>query len=470
MGLGFVVQVTEDKLRAYAVSVEPGVKGMVSAGELVSELGRRGVRVGLMDDALDRLAAGGGDLPVGTRLLVAEGQAAEDGQDGCLEFLVDVSGRRHYAEGADGSLDFRETNLIKSVKGGERLARVVEPTEGSPGRSVFGEVLGPKAGKPVKYKAGGNVELAGDGEHLVSTVSGQPRFDGEKLWVDPVLVVSGDVDYEVGNIHFTGTVEVRGSVLDGFTVEAEGDIEIAGMAGACELRSGGDITVRSGVNGHGRARLEAGGSVRAKYLNEVEVCAGGDVEVASEVVNSEVSSLGRVLVRVGTVMGGRVVARGGVEVGTLGSELGVPTKVIFGQDYEVLGRLEEVSKRLRDIETELPGLIKRLESFSDRRKFLALGPKERERVQGEFARFKEMKVEREALIRQRVELAHRAQAAADGVRVLVNVEMHPDVVVSGPRGNFESLERRSGPLEFSEDPTGRVVMQRGEMVRAGDGQ
>lgn len=468
MGLGFVVQVTEDKLRAYAVSVESGVKGMVSAGELVSELGRRGVRVGLVDAALDRLRSGGGDLPVGTRLLVAEGQAAQDGQDGCLEFLVDVSGRRHYAEGADGSLDFRETNLIKSVTDRERLARVVEPTEGTPGRSIFGEVLGPKAGKPVRYKAGGNVELAGD--QLVSTVSGQPRFDGEKLWVDPVLVVSGDVDYEVGNIHFTGTVEVRGSVLDGFTVEAEGDIEIAGMAGACELRSGGDITVRSGVNGHGRARLEAGGSVRAKYLNEVEVCAGGDVEVASEVVNSEVSSLGRVLVSLGTVMGGRVVARGGVEVGTLGSELGVPTKVIFGQDYEVLGRLEAVSGRLRDIETELPGLIKRLESFSDRKKFLALGPKERERVKGEFARFKEMKVEREALIRERVELAHQAQAAAGGVRVLVRVEMHPDVVVSGPRGNFESLERRSGPLEFSEDPTGRVVMQRGEMVRAGDGQ
>ena len=44
----------------------------------------------------------------------------------------------------------------------------------------------------------------------------------------PVYVVPGDVDFSTGNIDFIGSVKVMGSVRNGFSVKAEGNVEIMG--------------------------------------------------------------------------------------------------------------------------------------------------------------------------------------------------------------------------------------------------
>jgi len=275
------------------------------------------------------------------------------------------------------------------------------------------------------------------------------------------MVVPGDVDYSVGNIRFPGFVTVRGNVLDGFEVQADRGIEIRGTGGACTLRSAGDIAVNGGVNGHGKAVVEAGGAVRVKYLNEATVKARGDVVVASEVLHSRVSCLGRLLVPGGAVIGGESVARCGVEAEVLGSELGVATRVVIGRDFDLAGQIETLSARAVAIDGELPSLVKRLEAMADRRKFMALPEAERERVKGDFERFKALKAERIDVDARLKALAAAAELPAAAPEARVAKVMYQDVMVGGLQASHLNTEIVRGPLVLSEDRAAcRMVLRR----------
>jgi uncharacterized protein (DUF342 family) len=465
MSATYRVQVTGDGLKAYAVSCLSSDEQGVSPGELIWELRRLRVRAGIEEQAISQLVSGAG-LPAGERVLLAEGTAPVRGRDGYVEVLVDVSGERRYQEAEDGSLDFRETNLIKCVESGQEIARVHPPTAGAMGRSVRNEAIRPQPGRPAKFKLGPGVTLIEGGTKVVAAVAGQPRVNGSLLWIDQVLSVGGDVDYETGNIRFKGTVRVSGSVLDGFEVQAEKNIEISGTVGACSLKAGGDIVVNAGVTGRGKARLEAGGEIRARYFNEAEVRAAGDVEFASEVVGGLVLSKGRVSSERGAVMGGRCVALKGISVGVLGSDLGVPTEVVFGQDFEVLERMEAIAAELGSLEKPLEKLGKRLDKFSDRRAFLALAPAERQQVKEAFERFKQLKTRREQLLAERVSLGQSVRELTAGTSLRVRGRVHADVVVRGPHGSFENREGRSGPVEFVEGSDGRLMVRSDSAVRS----
>ena len=255
----FRVEISSDRLKVHAVAVKAGTDKAVAARDLPRALGALGVRHGFVEDALAGLMSAAEGAVEGARVLVAEGQPARAGADGRLEFIVDASNRAQYAEKADGSLDFRETNLVHAVREGEALAVVHPPAAGVPGRNVFGEALPAKAGSPARLQLGPNVAAGSGSRQLVAKAAGRVLFDGVKLSVEPVMTVPGDVDYSVGNIRFPGFLTVRGSVLDGFEVEAARGVEIGGVAGACTVRSDGDVTVRGGVNGHNKAVIEAGG-------------------------------------------------------------------------------------------------------------------------------------------------------------------------------------------------------------------
>ncbi len=453
------LDVTADGLRVYATVCTAGA-GAVPPSELAAELVRRGVCVGVALETVGRLAGGAAQLPSGTRVLVAEGHPAIDGAHGRLELLVDVSDRPQYAAKADGSLDFREPNLVHVVREGQRLAVVHAPTAGRAGRSVFGQALTARAGHPARLRLGPNVAAVNDGRELVARAAGRLVFDGVRISVAPALVIPGDVDYSVGNIRFPGFVTVRGNVPDGFEVQGDRGIEVGGTAGACVLRSSGDVAVHGGINGHGKALIEAGGRVRAKYLNEAVVRAHGDVEVATEVVNSRVYCLGRLLVPNGAVIGGEAMASGGVAAQTLGSELGVQTRVTIGKDYDVVSRQEAAAARAAAIDAGLPALVKRLEAMADRKKFLALPEPERERVKGEYDRFKALKAERLAIEEQLKGLAAQAHAPAEAPEVRVSGLLYQDVSVAGQAGSYTNTEVFRGPLALVEDRTaGRVVLR-----------
>jgi uncharacterized protein (DUF342 family) len=68
---------------------------------------------------------------------------------------------------------------------------------------------------------------------------------GNLICVSSIYIAEGGVNFKTGNIDYDGDVLVRGDVLPGFTVSADGNINIEGAVEAATITSrNGSIVVR----------------------------------------------------------------------------------------------------------------------------------------------------------------------------------------------------------------------------------
>ena len=175
-----------------------------------------------------------------------------------------------------GRVDFREINVIQSCEVNVILAERVSAKPGIDGKTVLGGVLPSPVSQEVELLAGKNTRLSEDGSRLYSTIAGQvkisetKRSGGAKIDVVEILDLP-EVDYSVGNVDFPGTVVVRGTVLDGFRIIAEGDIVIQKSIGNVQLSAKGDIVLSGGVAGRGSASIQAKGDIYARFVENASV-------------------------------------------------------------------------------------------------------------------------------------------------------------------------------------------------------
>jgi hypothetical protein len=92
---------------------------------------------------------------------------------------------------------------------------------------------------------------------LISDIDGQVQINNGRVDVVSVLNIAGDVGYGTGNIDFTGSVFVEGTVLHGFSVKASENIEIKGALEGANIEAGGDVNLLGGVKGVGKSIIKA---------------------------------------------------------------------------------------------------------------------------------------------------------------------------------------------------------------------
>lgn len=114
------------------------------------------------------------------------------------------------------------------------------------------------------------------------------KTDRDKLNVFPVYEVNGDVDYNIGNIDFVGTVVIRGNILTGFRVKASGDIRVTGGIEGAEVESDGSIEITGGVIGSNKGYVKAGRNIRCSFVQEGNVIAYEDITVTQSIMHSNV--------------------------------------------------------------------------------------------------------------------------------------------------------------------------------------
>jgi len=171
-------------------------------------------------------------------------------------------------------VSFKDLDLVENVVAGQLLATKTKAAEGTPGRTVTNRILEAKDGNDIPLNPGKNTELSSDGMSVIASINGQVTLLNNKIHVDPIYEVKGDVDIHTGNILFPGTVIVKGNVEDGFSIKAAGDIEIMGSVGKCLIDAEGDVYIKQGIMGKLGGTIKAGGSVWAKFLEQVNVAAG----------------------------------------------------------------------------------------------------------------------------------------------------------------------------------------------------
>ncbi len=328
---------------SYAPNQQQGA--MMTLDELKDYLAQSGVREGIIPEALDDVAVRAAAGQTLHMLPVATGVSAEPGQDGHISYTAQESVVTRTARDEAEQVDMHRVTSFVNVMPGEEIGRLVPPSDGRPGTSVTGQPIPQQPGKPLKLTIGNNIRLLEDGATLVAEAAGRVCCAGGEISVAEEYIVKGDVDFGIGSIVFNGYVEVRGDVLDGFSVSAVKGLRVNGNIGACAIRSDGDI-VFCGMDGQKKGTIVCGGSITANFIHETDVECGGTMDIEVELHNSQVRSLGRVVVKRGAIAGGSCTALEGIQTRKAGSAASVKTVLCAGADYRDCAEYERLLTEL----------------------------------------------------------------------------------------------------------------------------
>jgi uncharacterized protein (DUF342 family) len=350
------ISVSDNKLSAYLRFLNIDEKIRLTIEQLEEFAATQRIVHGLKSNVLKMVA----DNPkafFSQELLIAEGTAPVEGENGYIKTLFDLDNSEiKPLELEDGKVDFKEVKTIHNIRKGQLIAQRVLATEGLQGRAVTGEVLFPKAGKDVKFKIGKNVVMDQDQLNLYAAIDGMvTKTERDKLNVFPIFEVTGDVDFNIGNIDFVGNVVIRGNVLSGFKIKAAGDIRVSGGIEGAELEAAGSIEISAGILGHNKGTVRAGKNVKCSFIQDATVEAGEAVIVSQSIMHSNIRA-GKTVTCKGTkglIVGGIVQAGDRVVVRTVGNSMSTNTTIEVGVLPELRNEMIALRGQLRGISESL---------------------------------------------------------------------------------------------------------------------
>ncbi|QMV40143.1 DUF342 domain-containing protein [Cohnella cholangitidis] len=345
------VTISEDKMQAYLVfkRVEGDLK--VTSRELEQYLQSQGIKFGIQTDLLYLISQKPQEFYF-TQNIVAVGTPPQPGVDGFVKVLYGETEEeeRRPVEREDGSVDYKQVTQLANVKAGQLIAERIPATPGIPGKSVTGDEIAPKDGKDAHFKIGKNVVVNPEKIGMYAAIDGLvTKTDRDKLNVFPVYEVNGDVDYNIGNIDFVGTVVIRGNILTGFRVKASGDIRVTGGIEGAEVESDGSIEITGGVIGSNKGYVKAGRNIRCSFVQEGNVIAGEDITVTQSIMHSNVRAgkSVRCLGAKGLIVGGIVQAGDRVTARMIGNTMSTATVVEVGVRPELRQELNDLRTVMR---------------------------------------------------------------------------------------------------------------------------
>lgn len=382
------------------------------------------------------------------------------GKDARLEWLVDREPTGEAKIDASGRVNFYEIDNIINVSANQPLARYHPPSQGKPGLDLYGNPIPPPVPRSLKFKVGKGARIDEATQTIYADVDGGLSYSAGVFSVEPVYTVLNDVDFSVGNVTFRGQVHVQGQVLDGFKVQAQKDVLVDGMVGACTLDAGGDVIVKGGIAGKEKGKVTCHGKLQAKYLSAVTAQVEGDVEILSEIVNSRVDCNGSVLVPRGKVFSSTIVANADVVCDTLGSPLGVRTRVSAGLNQQHKDRVRQIDEDIDNLSSLFDKIkVKIAPIIADPAKRAALPGQKIDVIQKLALELKNIKEEVVELRDARVGLAQTISENI-GRKIVAYNKIFPgvEIQIADCRRNVET--EILGPVKFIVDQVNRVIVTR----------
>jgi hypothetical protein len=410
-----------------------------------------GVVVELDVEAINKTLTEGG-----TNVRVGYGRAPVPGVDGHIEILVDNMKKRSPHLDENGLADFRDLGEIVTVKPGDPLMRIVDPTAGEPGLTVTGKEIPVKPGKKVSFPSGleGVTVDPADPHLLVASISGCPIVTKNGVTVEAIYRVE-NVDLHTGNITYDGGVHVAGDVHSGMTVKATGDIHVEGTVEDAVLEAGGDVTVKCGIMGSDtdndapdkkmHATIKCGGSCTVKFAQDAHIFAGNGIFIHEMSMQSELTAAHQIIVgdkgsSKGELIGGIARATMLVKAQNIGSDDHPRTIVLVGNDKDLYERLhgcneksKEANNKFADVLMELGAAKKNPEKVTAE----AMAQLDADRV-ALYAEIAEHTAE-SLQIKKEIDLAQQAQVIA-GKRVFAGAEIRVG------QKHYEAKQDREGGI------------------------
>ena len=460
LGPVHTLEVAPDTLSVW-LNVMVGEEGVpsITRVDVEERLASQKIVHGIDFDAVDAAIAQAASMRESqARVLIAQGRAPVRGTDAKLSFLLaieKVAGEVMH----DGYVDFHERNSVIPAVAGEPVCQIVPATGGTSGIDVHGKILPAQRGVDSALRVGENVTVSEDGSLFTPTTDGVLLVAGGKVSVVEVAFIKGDVDFSVGNVYSKKAVHVKGSVLSGFTVQAETHVVIDGMVEDAVIEAGGNVSIRGGVVHKDKGYIRAGGGVRAGYAQGAKIQASGDIIIQpGGAIGCELHSGGRIIVngKNGKIVGGVCNASTGVEVRQLGSPAAVATRVGVHLKMPDLDVIDADDAHLRVELSELEAKVGASITYEDIDDVF----KEDHRAFARevVARRDEVRELRAALAIDRLDIVQRAAAEHAGEIVVLAVA-HAGVALQ-VGGATRELDVEAPRAVYYRDPSVSVVLSR----------
>ena len=267
-----------------------------------------------------------------------------DGHDAYISYNFETDPKKLKAKVSEsGKINYKELNQIQNVIADQPLAQKIPAERGKGGKTLFGRYLEAKNGKDIQIQLGANVRLDRDGVTIKAEIDGEVMLVNGKVTVEPIKYLDA-VNVKTGDVKFVGTVIIKGSVEEGYKVEAT-NIEVNGTVEKSTLEATGNIIVRQGIFGKGEGYIKAGKSLWAKFINECTVEVEENIIVFDSIINSNVTAMKNIIVKgkKAQILGGHLLATEEICAKKIGSPGGGTETILeVGIDPRAKKRLEEL--------------------------------------------------------------------------------------------------------------------------------
>lgn len=362
-----VINVSKDKMEA-EVSF-PGNKDEFKYDKayIMKLLQDKGVTYGIDEKLIDDFL----QEPLCSKI-VAKGKPAVNGKNAYIKKHIDFSQKGRPSNGNYDRVDYKNMNLCFLVSKGDILAERVPQTKGECGMNIMGQEIACRAGKPIPLVKGKNTEIL-DSNILIAAIDGQVIEEGNRMVVDPKLEINSDVDVSTGNIKFNGSVFIKGNVQDGFTVKADGDVNVGGTVsgGTIEAKN---VYIEGGVLGMRRGKIHAKEDVRTNFIENADITAERNVYVADVALHSKINAGEKIIIkeRRGQIVGGNAIAGVLIDAKVLGNFMNVVTKIEVGINPIINKEYKKVSTDIGNDKKQLKNIENALNILSSEKKLSVL--------------------------------------------------------------------------------------------------
>jgi len=352
-GEDMTVEIASNEMSARARLLEGEAGGpMLDLVTAKQKLMVAGVTHGVDEQALGQMLEA---KQYGEPYIIATASQPEDGENGKLVFNFSTDERTgRPREIGGGRVDLRSLDLYEPVTEGQLLVTRAPATEGKPGASVKGKEMKQKPGKEAVFPRGKNVNVNPEKTEMYAKCSGMVQFLNNSVNVSSLYKINGDCGISVGNIDFDGSVQISGSLRSGHTIKATGGVVVGGTMEAATIIAGGNVEIKSGMQGADKGRIESGGTVTALYIERGTVIADGSVNVDVS-IHSHIETGGNLTAKGkrGAIIGGRAGAAGNVTANYLGAVSNTHTEIMVGMMLRKRERITFLEKEIERIKNEM---------------------------------------------------------------------------------------------------------------------
>ncbi|MBO4889360.1 MAG: DUF342 domain-containing protein [Lachnospiraceae bacterium] len=320
--------ISDDCMSATVLMTEPKADERITTEDVAMFLRANGVTAGFVYSEIEKAV---NEKTYYKDVVVARGKSMVETVPGTYEFLFNMGEIKHPTIRSDGSVDYQSMSVIQSVSPGDVLAVYHPAVQGSNGLDVKNREIRCKPAKELPAIKGSGFDVSFDGNTYTANMEGRVEYDNFKLHVRDLYELRGDLDLVTGRIDFRGDVIVHGNVRTGTFIRATKSVTVDGSVEAATIMAEGDIVLKKGMQGGGRAKLISGANIYANFIEFTDVKAKGNVE-ANIILNSKISAGKSVVVKGkrGAIIGGINYSVGHMSTAQAGNNAEIKTVVASG--------------------------------------------------------------------------------------------------------------------------------------------